>query len=64
MAKVGRELIDVICLNLCDGCGGRCQRYPELSESCEEFVKFLKAYEAGIEQGWKEAESRYGIDTG
>ena len=52
--KIGKEermsvnlLVEKICLEICDGHGGRCQRYPIISESCEDFIHLKKAYFAG-----------------
>ena len=58
-----RKLVDKICIDICDGAGGRCQRYPALSLGCESFSPLAKAYKAGIKEvvDWIEGK---GGDTG
>ena len=59
MNKVKSEemkIIDRICLDICDGVGGRCQRYPSLSTTCDRYYFYLKAYEAGIQDAQKPPE--------
>jgi len=41
-------LVEALCIGICDGYGGRCQRYPSLSRTCEDFLPMEKAYKAGI----------------
>ncbi len=42
------SLVDKICLDICDGYNGKCQRFPGLAKSCGDFLKFKKAYEVGL----------------
>ena len=46
--------IDNICINLCDGFEGRCQRYPRIARSCEDFRKFEAGVDAQLQQDQKE----------
>jgi hypothetical protein len=39
---------EVICLNCCDGDGGRCQRYPKIIRGCDWFERFLKGAQAQL----------------
>ena len=48
MEYTEKPLADKICLDLCDGRNGKCQRYPIISKSCEEFTKLKKAYKTGM----------------
>lgn len=52
--KVDKSMIDKICLEICDGHNGICQRYPIISESCEDYIKLKKAYLKGIEDATPE----------
>ena len=45
--KETRKLIDKICLGVCDGEEGRCQRYPRLAGGCDRFQDFKVAYLLG-----------------
>ena len=47
MKAKDKVLIDRICLDICPGYNGRCQRYPGLARSCEDFVHLETAYQAG-----------------
>jgi len=49
--KAKDKLVEIICIDCCDGEGGRCQRYPQLSRSCDKFPELEKAYKAGIKKG-------------
>ena len=49
---VSRDLKDKICLKLCEGKGGKCQRYPSLSATCDEFMELLEAYQLGLAEGF------------
>jgi len=43
MTEKNRPLIDKICLDFCDV--DKCQRYPQIAESCEKYLKFLRVFE-------------------
>lgn len=62
MSEVTAELISFLCLECCDE--DKCQRYPKISESCIKFLELLKAYKAGIDRGWEQAQAYYYIDMG
>lgn len=42
-----KQLVEKICIGICDGYAGRCQRYPDLSLTCEDFGPLRRAYELG-----------------
>lgn len=44
-------LVNTICVGICDGNEGRCEKYPKLSTSCDKFLELEKSYKAGMKQG-------------
>ena len=50
METKDRKLIDTLCLDCCNTLVRKCQRYPGLSETCNDFFPLLKAYKAGIQE--------------
>jgi hypothetical protein len=48
MKRKVKDIVNKICLGLCDGCDGRCQLYPRLAETCDIFRKYKDGYDLGL----------------
>ena len=50
MKAKDKQLIEKLCIGICDGEDGRCQRYPRNSMTCDSFKPMAKAYKAGVQE--------------